>query len=409
MRDLMSAIPFSALTVPELLDRVNHLQISLDSAKKHYGAQLAPSFNTFDFIRPDEMRLSEILAWLLDPQKHVSHAQESTFLNLFCARYGIDWSELEINAANIKTEVIIETGRADIIVWSGVNRKLIVIENKPWAGDGKDQISRYIKWARGTGKPYHLIYLPGIGSEPSSIKPDLLEYEKNNGTFQTIPYTDLLPWLADCRKDCRADRVTAFIREFERYIEKQFKGATDMTEANEITAQIAGSPESIRAAFSIFAAEKDIKLFLLNKLADEISNILNKDYNGIDIINNTKEWWARFASITIFFNTESRYGVSLSWERTEFNCLIWGLVRRDENLDVKTDINRFGALFGKQMNSEWWPWYKYADQKDARLPLPKDWQLEPQPWEEIARGEMAINIARAAKEFKTMIKDDSLL
>lgn len=43
----------------------------------YFAPQLAPRFNCFDFIQPDEMMLSKILATLLNPQEN--HAQGEFF------------------------------------------------------------------------------------------------------------------------------------------------------------------------------------------------------------------------------------------------------------------------------------------------------------------------------------------
>jgi len=47
----------------------------------YFAPKLAPRFNCFDFINPDENKLSEVLAELLDPKG--THAQGDVFLRLF--------------------------------------------------------------------------------------------------------------------------------------------------------------------------------------------------------------------------------------------------------------------------------------------------------------------------------------
>ena len=58
--------------------RLNHFFSVLREKRKAYAdnyaffaPQLAPRFNSFKFIRPDEMKLSEILATLLNPHGDV--------------------------------------------------------------------------------------------------------------------------------------------------------------------------------------------------------------------------------------------------------------------------------------------------------------------------------------------------
>lgn len=386
----MTTTSETRLAIPELLARVHIVRESLDKAKKLYGDRFAPDFSPFDFMRDDEVGLSKILAWLLDRDpKKGSHAQGALFLKLFCFRYGIDWSNGDLESSSIRTEISISNGRLDLFVQSSADNKYIIIENKPRARDGADQIKRYLAWAQGREAPYRLIYLSGDGSDPDkgSISTEELKCAKNDGTFQKVSYSDLRQWLADCHKECRADRVTAFIRDFERYIEKEFKGVPDMTETQEIARQIAGSPELFKSAFSIFAAENDIKLLLLKKLMGELEAALKHDFPKIDVQADKK------ANINIYFDPESRCGFALEWERSGFNQLGWGLRRRNEKIDTATDAKRCAELFPDGRNCPWWPWWRYASPNDDLLPLNMNWQYEPQPWEEIATGAMAKNMA----------------
>jgi hypothetical protein len=401
------------LAVPDLLARVNILRATLDRAKKFYGDRFAPEFSAFDFIRDDELGLSRILAWLLDRDpKKGNHAQGSLFLKLFCSHYGIDWSNGDLESSSVRTEFRIPTGQLDILIQAEAHQKSIIIENKPRARDGADQIKKYLAWAQKQKALHRLIYLSGDGSDPDegSISPAELRCAERHGTFKKVSYSDLIPWLDDCRKECRADRVTAFIRDFERYIEKSFKGVPDMTETQEITKLIAGSPELLHSAFSIFAAQNHLKLLLLDQLKAELENALKDEFLKVDIQNATGKQRKQYDRIIIQFNSESRCGFALEWGRLEFNNLCWGLFRGDEKIDItedaKTCADLFGASGGK---SDWWPWWKFASPNDGKLPLNKDWQYESQPWEEIVSGKMAKNIARVAKEFKGKINDSSLL
>ena len=68
--------------------RLNHFFSVLSEKRKafadnyaYFAPKLAPLFNSFKFIRPDELKLSEILAMLLNP--NVDHAQADLFLELF--------------------------------------------------------------------------------------------------------------------------------------------------------------------------------------------------------------------------------------------------------------------------------------------------------------------------------------
>jgi PD-(D/E)XK nuclease superfamily len=94
-----------------------------------YCDRLAPDFNPFDFIQPDEVGLSKILNWLLDPTG--THGQGSRFLHLFLEQLGLVWPSESHEWAKAETEVVITDGRLDILISSG--KFHLAIENKPWA------------------------------------------------------------------------------------------------------------------------------------------------------------------------------------------------------------------------------------------------------------------------------------
>lgn len=80
------------MRVAELLDRVSVQRAAFDRARAIYADRLAPSFNPFEFIETDELGLSRILCWLLDPKG--SHAQGPCFLEAFTRQFSISWARI---------------------------------------------------------------------------------------------------------------------------------------------------------------------------------------------------------------------------------------------------------------------------------------------------------------------------
>lgn len=131
--------------------------------------RIASGFNVFDYLRKDEYGLSRVVADLLDPAG--PHGQGTLFLASFiglvnCSHprtflthqwrldeckvvvtreAGIDTKEPELQAPR----------RLDIrIVVEAPNHQpgCIAIENKPYAGDGDNQVNAYRKWLACTYK-----------------------------------------------------------------------------------------------------------------------------------------------------------------------------------------------------------------------------------------------------------------
>src|SRR5438552_10407097 len=104
---------------------------------------LAPKFNVFDFILPDENRISDILACLLDPNGE--HAQGELFLKKFL-HHVCEIGELpyydQISVTRENRTALLEKNRRrmDIMIHvPGIPPVIrdfgIAIENKPWAGE----------------------------------------------------------------------------------------------------------------------------------------------------------------------------------------------------------------------------------------------------------------------------------
>lgn len=71
----------SILDAEKLLLEFNAWYISEQNARQRYQAKLAPEFSLLDYLRRDEMALSEYLAMLLDPQG--PHGQGELYLQSF--------------------------------------------------------------------------------------------------------------------------------------------------------------------------------------------------------------------------------------------------------------------------------------------------------------------------------------
>lgn len=65
------------MEILELLRTVSERQRGFAQARRLYSDRLAPEFNPFDFIAPNEIKLSRILAWLLKPKEN--HGQGALF------------------------------------------------------------------------------------------------------------------------------------------------------------------------------------------------------------------------------------------------------------------------------------------------------------------------------------------
>jgi hypothetical protein len=194
--------------------------------------RLATGFNVFDLIEPDEHRLSDVLAGLLDPKGN--HGQGDLFLRLLFERLGLGSdAKLRTKDATVRREAPVrgtrkDHRRMDVFVEAGV---LLAIENKVDSPEQKDQVSDYLvdlerRCPCPPGQPIQntLIYLTPDHRSPELLNDSELERHQESGRLHCWSYQEhLSPWLEDCRCHCEAQKIRDFLSDFIAYIESHLK------------------------------------------------------------------------------------------------------------------------------------------------------------------------------------------
>lgn len=133
----------------DFFSRVRGIANTVRQANIVITRAVAPSLCPFTVLQPNEGDLSRVIAFLLDPA--AAHGQGMAFLRLFLDLTGLPESNDVEDSVSVWTEDVLSTGdgRADIRVNyarpDGQSMHLL-IENKPWAGDGGGQIRRYARY-----------------------------------------------------------------------------------------------------------------------------------------------------------------------------------------------------------------------------------------------------------------------
>ena len=394
--------------VSEFLEYVDTYNMSLKLVRSHYDQQLAPKFSLFDFIDRDELKLSKILAWLLNPK--ASHAQGYRFLLAYAQRLGLkDWSsEVCANAAVIPEQLTNNRRRLDIYIRSGDNH--IGIENKPYAGDQDNQIKDYLDWLKTHSNPtsIKIIYLSATGEEPSetSISAQECAKAKADGHLHTIGYQDLVPWLEDCLNSCQAERVTGFIKEFKAFIETDFLGKTTMSSTQHITDLVMKKPELLSAAMSVAEAHEQYLTLLYQKLETDT----RKSIPEAKVTRRKASIGEPYCGIQISFSPKALYSFTISADFRWCNGMHYGLRSNDKTPDFnehnKTAVQQLGTGY---KSAPHFCWYNYMNLDDRHLPYERNWQFNSAPWESIADGTMARKLADVARLFRKEINDHDFL
>jgi len=187
----------------------------------------ATRFTVFDYIDPDENRLSDVIHDLLDPSG--KHGQGTLFLSSFLEAIG---------APPIAVRSACKVKREDCTLYcANFQRRIditlefsafgIGIENKPWAREGEDQLKDYSLHLRQKYRQrFMLVYLSGDGSGPTSLSRSDLAALKAAKQFRTLAYpTGLHHWIERCCRECKADKVRWFLQGFADYVKKTFEFA----------------------------------------------------------------------------------------------------------------------------------------------------------------------------------------
>jgi hypothetical protein len=213
---------------------INNLRfrISLfNDYKNELSKFIALDFNVFDYINPNENRLSDILANLLDPMGN--HGQGYLFLNTFLGinnsmtaairDHNLDIKNAKICREETTTYIIKSQRRIDITINFG--NYAIGIENKPWASEQTDQMKDYNDYLDNKYKgKYILVFIANNPNyEPQSLG-DRIKLLKMRNKLIVISYPfELKKWLLSCYKDCSSEKIRWFLHDFTQFIEANFQ------------------------------------------------------------------------------------------------------------------------------------------------------------------------------------------
>lgn len=234
--------PVDQFELEQFFASVGHREELAEKRQRRFDKRRASGFNVFDLIDPDETKLSEVLASLLDPEG--SHGQSDLFLRLLFKQLGLGSVAKLTAAATVQCEAPTHgiekyRRRMDVFVEAGL---LLAIENKVDSLDQKDQVKHYLEHLQhctgeGSGEKSVLIYLTPNGRRPDSLDRVQCDEAESSGSLQCWSYqVELRAWLEVCRQQCAAKKIQDFLCDFITYIESHLKRepvTSDEEEADE--------------------------------------------------------------------------------------------------------------------------------------------------------------------------------
>lgn len=391
------------MRVSVFLNKVNAAKWAYTRARSLYAAEVSPDFHMLGLLRPRELDLSRILAWMLDPTE--SQSQGEVFLLDFFDRLNI--SREACLPVTVILEETIADGRLDISLALADGRK-VVIENKPVAMDQVRQLERYLIHV---GERGHVIYLPGPrrSASEASISPALRRQAIAERRLIESSWIDLIPFFDACKNLSRSPRVRAFIEEIPRYIRAEFEGVTDLTETNSIIDQMAASSDSIETAYLVSSAMNGMRDRLIRKLNADVRSQLPAEW----VVEHELGSWS--GSLTFIQYPELRLRFYAGFEKANFVDFSYGLcwsptTREPAKARILEVLKNHGFEAGEVVNSEKsFPLIIWGSEGDM-IDLPKRWAMTPKPWQQIVDGVACTKIIDCSKALLPIAEElDSLL
>lgn len=391
--------------VRNLLGVVRATSQGFSLARSLYQDRLAPDFTPFEFIQPDELKLSRIIGWMLSPT--ASHGQGAIFLKGFLRELGLPWPEPVCEAAVVRLEVLTHriarnARRIDVLVTSG--EYALGIENKPWAGDQHAQLSDYLAHLKREYRHPTLLYLCGHSDRASEASLAAAERDIALDDKQLIEWTyrSLATWIEAVEPACKADSVRGFMRDFVAYINTEFEGAAHVSETQHIVDQVVSDDALLSPALDVIQAGEAIRNGLIEMLSGQLKS--GCDAKGWKVICDLDK--PPYANASIFFADVPDYPFTIEFQSSPFKRLIFGAKNHELRGQSDDDIHRkLVAAFGSAGRSKHWPWARAARRDDQLLPLHENWQAHKDPWLGIKSGATADAIITCAQQFQVALTE----
>lgn len=242
-------------------------QVNVEARKR------GEDYNIFEILgeKYSELAHSAFIADIINPKG--SHALGSAPLQFFLNNIGvIKWSERDIDNADVSIEVSAngetddEWGRMDIVIKS--NDKVIIIENKIYAGDQPKQLRRYKTYAEQHFPQNHtLLYLTLDGHVASDLSTDGLEEGKD---YFAISYKkDIMNLVDECIKFAvRKPLVREVLNQYMKTVESLVGVNSDDNETKAIFDYVIQNREIISQVFTDDRYSDERKLIINNHTDD---------------------------------------------------------------------------------------------------------------------------------------------
>ncbi len=324
----------------------------IDQVRNYYGKEIAPNFNSFDFWWIDENKVSEILAFFLNPNERHEHGD--IYLKHFLKKFDLNFSFDENDKIDVQCELTTDNGRRiDIVIIKNNFEQAIAIENKIYieTPDQDNQLKDYLDFlAKKTKDNFCLIYLSPQDKIISndSISPEERENYVNDKKLKFLTYEDnMINCLNEFGNLTQNFRVKSFLKDFEKTLRRMYMGENNINTQQVVTDLINESSKNLEIAILVVDSLKEVKRQLKQKFEQQIQEIGHELELEVEGLKLKPSKWTKHK---ICFNYE-------------MGGLIYGIARFEKD-DNKTRINEIESLLENEIKekfnvSAWWAMWQF--------------------------------------------------
>lgn len=338
-------------------------KLSKQMEGKRLEVNMADRFNPFRFFRKDELGLSAILAFLLDPKE--THGQGDLFLNSFLEKLNLHHF-LAYDQVDVIVEKTTENNRRhDIFIRGNLKRKpqwVLSIENKlNWAKDQDGQIEDYLAdlISYKVGNNYFILYLPVDYCNPSesSISKEKWKNEVEAGNAKVWDQNIIIDWLSNV--EITNVEIKSFVKFFVKHLKERIMGENKnyLLLVDEIVNEAEEENDMLDLALDIIRSKDEILKKIAEKLKSNLKNsFLNWGSNHWELCENEE-------GILVIKNTQNNLGIKILFNTGDYQKLWWGVYDVSSNGNIEQIREQLSENFNIEAyknNSFWlyWNWIK---------------------------------------------------
>lgn len=327
-------------------------------------------FNLFSVLRndSDEVRLhSRFLAEILNPKG--SHGFDAQFLAGFLELIGIEGKLPDQSNASVLTEY----KNIDILIRSGSTA--IIIENKIYARDQDNQLTRYYESIQAEGiEDVYLVYLTLKGEQPSGQSTRALDKAfLRSDKFQCLSYkNDIHRWINSCLS--LAARNPALRESFAQYLElieiltAKIRSVQYMEELKKLLLKDDNFSNFLDLQQAHNSVLLDLQVDLWGRIQIAVEPLLGKPDGGS--ITSEEEKYTAIQNFMDGRRGSKYFGLFYSLKDGSFGIgiemddagIIAGIYcSREENAEQHDELVSLLDNHNRGGRNDWWPCYQYIE------------------------------------------------